>query len=189
MTESEPQPAESEPESPEPTPAAAKKLSTRTIVIAVAIALVVLTGGGVGIYFMTKGDDTPAAASGLGPSVGGPTSETPPSGASSGATPTPSTPPSTGAAPPEEVGNAKVTAEKAIEAINSHNVDAMKKISCDPEAIGPADTAPPDARAELLSVPELTGDSATVELKLTIGDQSTTIPLPLRKQNGIWCVD
>jgi flagellar basal body-associated protein FliL len=163
--------------------APARKLSTRAIAIVVAIALVVLAGVGTGIYFLTK-DDTPAA-SGAAPAGGQPTD--PPSG-SSGATPT--GPGSTGAgATPAEVSSVKVVAEKAIAAINSHDPAQLKLVSCDPEAIGPVEGAPPEAKAELVSTPELTGDTATVEVKLTIGEQSTTTPLPLRKQNGTWCVD
>jgi hypothetical protein len=166
-------------------PAAKRKLSTRAIAIAAVIAVVVLAGVGTGIYFLTKDDDTPAASSG--PPAGGPTTE-PTTGGPGSATP-PAGPGSTGEAPPAEVNNVKVVAEKAIAAINSHDTQQLKLISCDPEAVGPVEGSPPEAKAELVSAPELTGDTATVEVKLTIGEQSTTTPLPLRKQNGTWCVD
>jgi hypothetical protein len=170
---------------PEPRAEATRKLGTRAIAIVAAIALVVLAGVGVGIYLLTKGDDGPAAAGA--PPAGGDTTAAPP--ASTGSAP-PSTPGSTGGqAPAAEVGNAKVVAEKAIAAINSHNAEQMRLLSCDPEVAGPVDGSPPEARAELVSAPELSGDTATVEVKLTIGDQSVTTPLPLRKVNGNWCVD
>jgi hypothetical protein len=181
MTDQEP---ESEPaeQTSEPETAAPRKLSTRAIAIAVTIALVVLGGVGTGVYFLVRGDDTPAAS---GQPAGGEPSS-PPTG-SSGSTPAPPGP--TGEAPPAEVSSAKVVAEKAIAAINSHDPAQLKVVSCDPEAGGPVDGSPPEAKAELVSAPELTGDTATVEVKLTIGEQSTTLPLPLRKQNGTWCVD
>jgi hypothetical protein len=160
-----------------------EKISRRTVIIVAAMAILVLTGAGVGIYFLTTGNggtDTAAPAS-TGAVPGGAAPGTPTSGQ------LPAT--STSAAAPAEVGNAKVAAEKAIQAINSHDPEALKKVSCDPAAVGPAEGTPPEARAELVSSPELTGDTATVELKLTIGDVSTTTPLPLRKQNGTWCVD
>jgi hypothetical protein len=87
------------------------------------------------------------------------------------------------------MSNAEAVAQKAVDAINSHDAESMKKISCDPGSTGPADETLPDAHVELASTPELSGDTATVQLKLTIGDQSTTTPLPLRKQNGTWCVE
>jgi hypothetical protein len=179
MTEQESEPT---PET-EPAPAASRKLSTRAIVVAAAIALVVLAGVGTGIYFLTR-DDTPTAS---GETVAGQPTE-PPAGSSGAATPT--VPGSSGGeAPPAEVSSVKVVAEKAIAAINSHDPEQLKLISCDPEAVGPVEGSPPEAKAELVSAPELTGDTATVEVKLTIGEQSTTTPLPLRKQNGTWCVD
>jgi len=157
---------------------ATRKLSTRAITIVAAIAVLVLAGVGTTVYFLTRGDDTTTGSRGGDQNGGGP----------GGSAPVAAPPPPTGAAA-AEVGNARQVAEKAIQAINAHDAETLKKISCDPEGIGPADSAPPEARAELVANPELTGDTATVELKLIIGDQSTTTPLPLRKQNGTWCVD
>jgi hypothetical protein len=175
-----------EPEEPA-TPA--RKLSTRAIVIIAAIALVVLAGAGVGIYFLTKGSDTPAASSsstqGGAPANGGgqaPAGSSPNSG---GQTPAGGG----GGAQASDVNGAKTVADKVVAAMNTHDAEARKKISCDPNSIGDADNLPTEVRAEVVSVPELTGDSATVELKLTIGDTSSTTLLPLRKQNGAWCAD
>lgn len=159
----------------EPSTELPKKRNTRTtVIIAVVAALVV---AGVAVFFLTRGDDPAAAPSGQngGPAAGGSTPASPP-------------PPPTGAAA-AEVGNARKVAEEAIQAFNSHDAQAYKKISCDPQTTGPADNAPAEARVELVSNPELTGDSGTVELKLILGDQSTSLPLPLRKLNGTWCVD
>jgi hypothetical protein len=165
-----------------------RKLSRRTIVIVAAVAVLVLAGAGVGIFALTRGGDgSPAAGNAPGASTSAAPS-TPPAGATTSG-PEPSQPNSGPVANPAEVGNANAVAQKAIDAINTHDVESLKKISCDPGSTGPADETLPDAKVELVSPPELTGDTATVQLKLTIGDQSTTTPLPLRKQNGTWCVE
>jgi hypothetical protein len=163
-----------------------RKLTTRTITIIAAIAVLVLAGIGTTVYFLTRGDDKPAASQN--DSRNGEPAADPPGTGPAGSVPAAVPPPPTGATA-VEAGNARQIAEKAIKAINTHDAEALKKISCDPSALGAADGTPPEARAELISNPELTGDTATVELKLIIGDQSTTTPLPLRKQNGVWCVD
>jgi hypothetical protein len=156
-------------------------------VIISAIAVLVLAGAGLTVYLLTRSADKPAASQGDSRS-GGPGATGPTTAGQSASTPASAPPPPTGPAA-AEVGSARQVAEQAVQALNGHNTDALKKISCDPAAIGPADNAPPEARVELAANPELTGDTATVELKLIIGDQSTTTPLPLRKQNGVWCVD
>jgi flagellar basal body-associated protein FliL len=165
----------------------ARKLGRRTIVIVAVVAVLVLAGIGTGIYFLTRDNGTPAATGPSTPASAAQAPATPSAGATapsgqSGA-------PESGAANPVEVGNAKAVAQQAIDAINTHDAESLKKISCDPDNTGPAEETLPDAHVELVSTPELTGDTATVELKLTIGDQSTTTPLPLRKQNGTWCVE
>ena len=172
-------------EQPSSTEQRARKLSPRTVVIVVVAAILVLFGAGAGVYFLTSDDES-------GPSTAAESSGVP----SAEATATLDTrfaegppEPEPSLAAPEEVGSAKAVAAEAIQAINVRDPEAMKKVSCDPEGVDTVDTAPPDARAEIVSEPEVTGDTATVQLKLTIGDQSTTIPLPLRKQNGTWCVD
>jgi hypothetical protein len=171
-----------EPEEP------AGKISTRAIVIVVAIALVALAGAGIGIYFLTKGSDTPAAApanQGGTPAGAGRTPAGAAAGTSGGRAPSGGG----GGAQASDVNGAKVVADQVVQAMNAHDPEARKKISCDPDSVGAADNLPAEVRAEVVSVPELTGDSATVELKIIIGDQSSTTLLPLRKQNGIWCAD
>ncbi|HEV8555632.1 MAG TPA: hypothetical protein VGR06_04445 [Actinophytocola sp.] len=165
---------------------AGRKLTPRIIVIVAVVAVLVLAGAGTGIYFLTKGGDDPAASSSPGPASTGSTS-----GPASG----PATQPSTGAQPggsggtPADTGQAKSVAEQAVKAFNSHDAAAMMKVSCDQTNNDPIENIPQGTSIELVSPPELTGDTATVELKLTIGDTSSTIPLPLRKKDGTWCVD
>jgi hypothetical protein len=162
-------------------------LRSRKVVIASVIALLLLAAVGVGVFLLTSDRDSPSASSETVGSSGSAEPAPPSSG-----TPAPGQPPASpgpGSGPPDEVANAKQVAEQAITAINAHDAEAMTKLSCDPEAIGPAETLPPESRVELVAAPDLTGDAGTAELKLIFGDQSTSLPLPLRKQNGAWCVD
>jgi hypothetical protein len=158
----------------------ASKLNGRRIAIIAAIAVLVLGGIGAGVYFLTKGDDKPASQGSAGQQA-----DPAPNGQQRGSTPTSAAAPDAPTA--ADAGSAKQVAEKAIQAFNAHDAQAMKKISCDPQAI--LDNLPPEARVELAGNPELTGDNGSVEIKLIIGDQSTTTPLPLRKNNGVWCVE
>lgn len=156
----------------------------RAVIVTVVIAVLVLAGAGIGIYQLTKDDGNPSAASGTSSTEPGPTA---PATSTSAA----SAPPSQTAAPgaPEDVLAARKVAEQAIAAINGHDAEAMKKISCDPESVGSGDEIPPDARAELASDPELAGDKATVQVAIMFSGQSSTVPMPLVKRNGTWCVD
>ncbi|HEV2783386.1 MAG TPA: hypothetical protein VGX25_28720 [Actinophytocola sp.] len=167
----------------EPADLPAKKITTRTVVIAAAIAILVLGAVGAGIYFLT-GDDSPTSA-GSGATGAGSTSAAPTTGTGTGPVST-APQPDPGSA---DAGSVKAVAEQAVKAINARDPETLKQISCDPEAVGAVEATPPEARVELAAEPELTGDTATVELKLIIGDQSTVTPLPLRKQDGTWCVD
>src|SRR5262245_3795297 len=163
--------------------APSRKISRRTIIVTAVAAILVLAVVGTGIYFLTRGNDDPTAAGAAGP----PSKDAVPAAAgkpTSGGAGKPGS-----GADPADTGNVKTVAEQAIAAINGHDAETLKKISCDPASVGPAASTPPEARAELASKPEVTGDTATVDVKLTIGDASTTTPLPLRKQNGTWCVD
>jgi hypothetical protein len=184
-TQAEPTQAEREPEQP------AAELPGRGLnrrIVAIAAAVLVLVGVGITVYFLTK-DDSPAASPASGPAGASAAPASTPAN-NSPATSVPSQPSQGGAATPAEVGSAKAAAERAVQAFNAHDPEALKKVNCDPSAIGDAgDIIPPEAKVELVSAPELSGDTATVELKLTIGEQSTTVPLPLRKQDATWCVD
>jgi hypothetical protein len=163
-------------------------LSRKKIVTVAAIAVLVLGAVAAGIFFLTSGGDSPSASPETG-QTGARTPEQPPNGGTPPGSDQPPASPGPGSGPAEEVAKAKQVAEQAITAINAHDTDAMNKLSCDPEAIGPAETLPPESRVELVAAPDLSGDAGTAELKLIFGDQSTSLPLPLRKTNGIWCVD
>lgn len=105
-------------------------------------------------------------------------------------------PPNSGTNPVTGVDSAAVdtaavvaVAERVVVAINTRDQAVMKALSCDPDTVGRADAAPPSAHAELVAQPELAGDTATVQVRLVVGDASTVTPVPLRKKDGGWCVD
>ncbi|HET9140500.1 hypothetical protein [Actinophytocola sp.] len=156
---------------------APRKVSQRTIVIAVLIAAVVLAAVAVLIFVLSKDDDKAPDTSNF-------------AATSSPAVPPPSSVPGT-AAPSggaaAQTATVQGVAEQVVQAFNAHDPAALKKISCDQQSTELP--IPPEAKVELVSAPELTGDTATVQLKLTIGESSTTIPLPLRNQDGSWCAD
>jgi hypothetical protein len=156
----------------------------RTVIAIVVIAVLVLAGAGIGIYLLAKDDAEPSAAGGTSSTEQAPTTPD----TSTSAVPAP---PSQTAAPgsSEDMLAARNVAEQAIAAINERNAEAMKKISCDPESVESAEEIPPDARAELTADPELSGDRATAQVAITVSGQSSTVPMPLLKKNGTWCVD
>lgn len=185
MSSDTPDPADTAPAGDAAEQPAAKRITPRAIIVAAAIALVVLSAAAGAIALLTGGGDpAPAAAGPTGPPV--PTSTAAASAEPSSPAPPPT--PGQGADTPE-TGAVREVAEQAVQAINSHDPEAMRKISCDQAAEPAIDNTLPEARVELVSTPELAGDTATVELKLIIGDQSVVTPMPLRKQNGTWCLD
>lgn len=162
-----------------------RAITRRTIVVVAVVAVLVLAGAGTGIYFLTRGSGNPPAA---GPSGAPGAGATP--GSSGGSTAgQPSAQPGGSGGAPAETAPAETVAEQAVKAFNAHDATAMKKISCDQSNTDQIDNIPPGTTLELASPPEVTGDTATVGVKFTIGDTSTTIPLPLRKKDGTWCVD
>lgn len=160
----------------------------RSRILIMVAAVVVLAVLAVGIYLMTSvGEDDTANDPGQ-PTITDaappekpadePGSEPP---ASSPATPKKPTDPN--------VAEARGAAEQAATAINERDVDAMKKLSCDPSTVGSVDSFPPEATARLADNPKITGDKATAQLELSIqGSEPTVVPLPMEKRDGKWCV-
>ncbi|HEU5474814.1 MAG TPA: hypothetical protein VFV67_29575 [Actinophytocola sp.] len=171
---------------------AGPKLDRRTVIVTAVIAALVLAAVVVGIVLLTGSDDPPPDTSNvaLPSATAAPSSQTPSSPAAEPAPSAPEQPqPEPPPAQPAEVGAAKAVADQAVAALNAHDAEAMKRVSCDPASFVDTAGTPEGATIEVVGQPELTGDTATVEVKLTIGDQTTTVPLPLRKQNDTWCVD
>ncbi|SDC11090.1 hypothetical protein [Actinokineospora iranica] len=99
---------------------------------------------------------------------------------------------SAGSPPPPERGSAEDQAalrqavDGAVDAINQRNPTRMKSVSCDPSRIG--DRVPEDGLAELERIPEITGDQVVVQLRLTTGGETATVPLRVERRESRWCV-
>ena len=154
-------------------------------------AVVVLVVTGVVVFLLTGGDDSAddTAQSKDVPTITGspaPTTREPTTSGASVAPPATATG-ATGA--PEEIQSVQTVAEQAATAISGADVTSLAKLSCDPASAGTEETFPADAKAEVVGEPKVTGDTATVDLKLTIANsEPTVVPMPLTKKDGRWCV-
>lgn len=166
-----------------------------TVLIASVAAVVVLVVAGVIVYLLTSGDDSDDQA-GQGQDVptitGSPAPTTPdPDSPSATVAPPATATGATGAPPeaPEEIQGLKSVAEQAATAISSADVTTLNELSCEPVGSDAEDTFPTDAKAEVVGEPKISGDTATIDLKLTIGEsETTTVPMPLVKKDGRWCI-
>lgn len=168
---------------------AARSGNRRTVLVASAIAVVVLVVAGVLVYALT-GNDSKDDASPVVPSIADSGDQSTSAGPG---TPTGSAPPpiQSSAAPPAagDAGAAQSVAEQAASAITSADMNTLTQLSCDPSTVGDDDTFPPDAKVEVVGEPQITGEAATVDVKVTIGEQPpATVPMPLVKQDGRWCI-
>jgi type IV secretory pathway VirB10-like protein len=174
--------------------AAEDRARRRTTILIVAAAVVVLAAIGLGIYLVATAGDENTADDPDQPSITGSSQpEPPPVSPPPSDPPAPSSPTAADSQPPppanENVAAARTTAEQAASAINARDVDAMRKLSCDPSTIGSVDAFPPEATARLAENPQITGDKATAQLELSIqGSEPTLVPMPMEKRGGKWCV-
>lgn len=167
--------------------------SRRSTVLIIAAAVVVLAAIGLGVYLIATAGDEDAAENPDQPSITGSSQPEPPPVAPPPSDPPGPSSPTAKPGPPqpanENVAAARTTAEQAVSAINERNVAAMRKLSCDPSTIGSVDAFPPEATARLAENPQITGDNATAQLELSIsGSEPTTVPLPMERHGGTWCV-
>ncbi|MGB3443618.1 MAG: hypothetical protein WBA97_33190 [Actinophytocola sp.] len=161
----------------------------RTVTLVSVVAVVVLVVAGVVVFLLTNGDDSSdAAQDGNVPTITGspaPTTPEPTEGASVA-------PPATATGATGPVGapvEAGPVAEQAAAAISSSDIDALNQLACDPSNPAAEETFPADAKATVVGEPKITGDTATVDLKLTIGDsEPAVVPMPLTKKDGRWCI-
>lgn len=160
------------------------------VLIASVAAVVVLVVAGVVIYLLTSGDGDDQATEGQGvPTITGSQAPTTPDPTSASATVAPPATATGVTGAPEEIQAAQSIAEEAATAITGADVTALNKLSCDPASAATEDTFPADAKAEVVGEPKVTGDTATVDIELTIGNSPpTTVPMPLTKKDGRWCV-
>jgi hypothetical protein len=169
----------------------------RRLVLLISVAAVaVLAVIGVVVYQLTSGDDAADEAAGEVPVITGsavPTS-TIPAPPPAGSTPPPLTTSSsaTSAAPPPEgadAGAAQSVAEQAAAAISGADVATLNQLSCDPTTAGGEETFPADAKAEVVGEPKIDGDTATIDVQLTLeGAEPTVVPMPLTWQDNRWCI-
>lgn len=168
------------------TPAGRKKV----VLVSVA-AVVVLVVAGVIVYLLTSGDDDAPGNAAQGrdvPSITGSPAPTTP-GETTGASVAPPATATGATGAPEEVDAAGTVAQEAAAAISSSDVNALNQMACDPSNPATEDTFPADAKATVVGEPKITGDTATVDLELTIGDsEPAVVPMPLTKQDGRWCI-
>jgi hypothetical protein len=166
-----------------------RAIDRRTVWLITAVSVAVLMVAGVVVYLLTSGDDSSAepgpdvpsiSASGAAePTTSSQASSAPPANTATGAV--------AGAEP--EAAQAQTVAEDAATAISNADVAALTKLSCDPASVGTEDQFPADAKAEVAGPPKITGDTATVDLTLTIaGSEPATVPMPLTKKDGRWCI-
>lgn len=182
----------------QPAVAAEPVAGRRAILLVSAAAVVVLVVIGVAIYLLVRDDSSGETASGQVPTIqdsgepGTSTSTTTPSPSSS--TPPMTVPSSTGASTEVagsggDVGDAQDVAEQAVSAISSADVSTLAQLSCDPTTAGDEDSFPAGAKAEVVGEPKISGDTATIDVKLTFeGAEPAVVPMPLTKQNGRWCI-
>lgn len=168
-----------------------KPAGRRGLILVSTAVVVVLAVAAVVVYLLVGGDDGTENAGGTDvPTITGspaPTTETTPTTSQ----PAASTPVPSSAAPPAEgdPAEAKSVAEEAANAISSGDVTTIAALSCDPESVPEEGSYPADAKVEVVGEPQINGDTATIDLRLTIaGTEPTIVPMPLTKQDGRWCV-
>jgi hypothetical protein len=162
----------------------------KVLLVSVA-AVVVLVVAGVVVYLLTRGDDAPddAAQARDVPTITGSPAPTTPGETTPGASVAPPATATGVTGAPEEADAAETVAEDAAAAISSADVDALNRMSCDPSNPATEDTFPADAKAKVVGEPKITGDTATVDLELTIANsEPAVVPMPLTKKDGRWCI-
>lgn len=166
-----------------PPPPPPKKRNTGMIVAIVLIVLLVVGGGGVAIFVLTKGDDKNNAAD------GGP-SDTP----ATGDEPTKSEEPTEGGSPnsPEDVRDAYMAAyeSKSFTAVVSEACAAYKsKYGTDTSELETT-LEPYEITAAADGEPDVNGNTATANIKLTLSQAGTTeeptIFIKIVEENGQW---
>lgn len=163
---------------------------SKVVLVSVA-AVVVLVVAGVVVYLLTSGDDAPddAAQSRDVPTITGSPAPATPGETTTGVSVAPPATATGATGAPEEVDAAETLAEQAAAAISNADVDALNRMACDPSNPATEDTFPADAKAEVVGEPKITGDTATVDLELTIANgEPTVVPMPLTKKDGRWCI-
>jgi hypothetical protein len=191
-TGDEPVNTEEEPAAPLGTQAGGSTTTRNKVVLFSTAAVAVLVVVGVVVYLLTRDDATSEAG---GPDVPSITdakspSRRMPAPPPSGSTATITAPSST--APPAatgEAGAAQSVAEQVATAITNADVTTLVQLSCDPSSVGSEDSFPTDAKVEVIGEPQVDGETATINVRVTItGAEPAEVPMPLTKKDGRWCI-
>jgi hypothetical protein len=193
------------------TPEPPKKRNTGVLVAIIVGAALLLAGGGTGIYFLTKGEDTPSASNNQSPNVPtfGPSSpgpggsspsesqppqseaerQAPPTTTTTEPAPPPNNPPPPNT-PPVGADDAKIVeiARKYADAVSKQDENAAKQVTCAKDAGLLYSSA---GKVEVTGNPQkYTEDTASVPVKITIeqADPFEDLPLFMEKKDGGWCV-
>lgn len=167
----------------------------RKVLLFSAAAVVALVVAGLVVFLVTRGDSSETADRGPevptieGSAPPGNSAQAPPASEepsfTRSSTPSAQAPPAGGA----DAGEAQSVAEQAATAITDADMETLTQLSCDPGSVGSDDTFPPDATVEVVGEPRITGDTATIDIRVTIpGADPATVPMPLTKQDGRWCI-
>jgi hypothetical protein len=165
----------------------------RSILLISAAAVVVLAVIGVAIYLLVSDDSSDETAARPVPTIGDSgapdtttSTTTPPAGTTPSFTQPSSTGASTEVAAADDPGS---VAELAATAISNADVATLTQLSCDPSTAGGEDTFPTGAKVEVVGEPKVSGDTATIDVRLTFdGAEPAVVPMPLTKQSGRWCI-
>ncbi len=166
---------------------------SKALVVSV-VAVVVLVVAGLVIYLVTSGDDAkdqaqPRDVPTITGSAAPPTGNTTTSPGASVAPPATATGATGAPEAPKDAQDAESVAEQVATAISGADVTTLNKLACEPGSAGTEESFPADAKAEVVGEPKVTGDTATIDIKLTIGqNEPTTVPMPLTKKDGRWCI-
>ncbi|SDC11065.1 hypothetical protein [Actinokineospora iranica] len=177
--------------------------NTGKIVAIVAIAVLVLGGAGVGIYFLTKGDDKPstAAPTDSNSNSGGDPTTTTTTTRKTSARPTTTTSKETTEETTTSRGGGgeggggadlKGAGEKYVDAINAKDEAAATALTCDRSGPGVmySSIVPSNGKAAVVGEPETYGDSnGRVDTEVTIATSSPIdFPIVFQKKSQGWCV-
>jgi hypothetical protein len=176
----------------DPTPPAKGRRKVPLIAAAVVVVLVV---AGVVIYLVTGNDDPADTADPGVPTIegsAGPTTTVPPS-TPAGSTPPPlstsSSPAPTESPAGDDAGAVQSVAEEAAKAISDTDMQTLAELSCDPSTAGTEDTFPDNTRIEVVGEPQIEGDVATIDIRVTVPEaEPAVVPMPMTRQNDRWCI-
>ncbi len=168
-----------------------KQSNTGKIVAIIVIAVLVLGGAGVGVYFLTKGDDKNTAAPGEGTTKSAPTSgggeET-----TTKSRPTTTTTKADDTEGPQAVVDAYVAAyeSKSFSAVTTQACEAYKKKYGTDTSKLEGELADYSITAAANGTPKVTGSSASAKIDLTLAkgteSKAVTIEIKIVRESGEW---